>query len=69
MKTAKTLRKISTKEFVTIIDGDIHTGGLPRLLNIEATLPQLSSYFKNYYDIKLDLSDLELVNVEIKVIE
>lgn len=68
MKTTKTIRKISTKEFIAVIDGDIHIVGLPRLLNIEATLPQLASYFKNYYDVELDLSDLEMVNVEIKVI-
>lgn len=66
---AKTLRKISTKEFITIIDGDIHTGGLPRLVNDEATLPQLVSYFKNYYDIVLDTSDIELVKVDINVID
>lgn len=66
---AKTLRKISTKEFITIIDGDIHTGGLPRLVNDEATLPQLVSYFKNYYDIVLDTSDIELVKVDINIID
>ena len=66
---AKTLRRISTKEYITIIDGDIHTGGLPRLVNDEATLPQLVSYFKNYYDIVLDTSDIELVKVDINIID
>jgi len=66
---AKTLRKISTKEYITIIDGDIHTGGLPRLINDEATLPQLVSYFKNYYDLTLDVSDIELVKLNINIID
>lgn len=66
---AKTLRRISTKEYITIIDGDLHTGAIPRLVNDEATLPQLVSYFKNYYDITLDISDIELVKLEITIID
>jgi len=66
---AKTLRKISTKEYITIIDGDIHTGAIPRLVNDEATLPQLVSYFKNYYDIVLDVSDIELVKLNITIVD
>ena len=62
----KTFRKISTKDYLCLNNGELWLCTTPQILPDTATIESIVEYHKTYHNQDVDTSDAELIDVEVK---